>query len=279
MKKRTINNIFFHVLVILLGLVMIYPLAWMLSSSFSEQSQIFGNPGLLPKPLILSNYRDGWSGMSGITFATFFGNSFMIVFLVMIGSVFSSILAAFAFARCDFKMRALWFTLMLGTMMLPMHVRLIPQYILFNNLGWINTFLPMIVPAFLGANGFFIFLFTQFMRGLPKDLDEAATVDGCGPFRLFWHIIMPLSVPAIVTVSIFSFIWTWNDFFTQMLYLTDMRKFTVALALRMFIDAQGQSSWGALFAMSILSLVPLFVMFITFQKYLVEGITAGSIKG
>ena len=279
MKKRHISTILFHSLVVLFGCFMIYPLAWMLSASFSEQTQIFQNPGLIPNPFILLNYVIGWSGMSGITFGAFFLNSFTIVMFVMVGSVFSSILAAYAFARIHFKMRAVWFTLMLGTMMLPMHVRLIPQYIVFNNLGWINTFLPLIVPAFLGVNGFFIFLFTQYMRGLPKELDQAADVDGCGPFRLFWYIIMPLSVPAIVTVCIFSFIWTWNDFFTQMLYLTDMRKFTVALALRMFIDSQGQSSWGALFAMSILSLAPLFFMFIAFQKYLVEGITAGSIKG
>jgi multiple sugar transport system permease protein len=279
MKERNINKLMFHVLIILFALVMIYPLAWMLSSSFSKQTQIFQNPGLIPNPFIISNYIDGWKGMSGITFTTFFKNSFVIVFLVMIGSVFSSILAGYAFSRMQFRFRGLWFTLMIGTMMLPMHVKLIPQYIVFNKLGWVNTILPLTIPAFLGVNGFFIFLFTQFMRGIPKDLDEAATIDGCSHFQLFGRIIVPLSVPAIITVCIFSFMWTWNDFFTQMLYLTDIRHFTVALALRMFIDASGQSSWGSLFAMSICSLIPLFAMFIMFQKYLVEGITAGAVKG
>jgi multiple sugar transport system permease protein len=168
---------------------------------------------------------------------------------------------------------------MLGTMMLPLHVRLIPQYIMYNSLGWVDTYVPLILPAFLATNGFFIFLLTQYMRGLPHELDEAATVDGCGSFRLFIHIITPLSLPAIITVSIFSFIWTWNDFFSQMIYINNMHKYTVSLALRMFVDALGNSSWGALFAMSTLSLIPLFAMFIGFQTYLVEGITAGSIKG
>ncbi|MDR1766740.1 MAG: carbohydrate ABC transporter permease [Lachnospiraceae bacterium] len=279
MKKRMWKNALFHILIILTGLSMVYPLLWMLRSSFSDRTKMFSSVSLWPDPIVLSNYAEGWRGLSGITFSTFFLNSFLIVLLVMAGTVFSSILAGYAFARVKFRMRGFWFTIMMGTMMLPLHVKLVPQYIVFYKLGWVNTFLPLAVPSFFGINGFFIFLFTQFMRGIPQELDEAATIDGCHHFQLFARIHVPLSVPAIITASIFAFLWTWNDFFTQMLYLSDIKKFTVALALRMFIDSQGQSSWGALFAMSILSLIPLFVMFIAFQKYLVEGITAGSIKG
>ena len=163
--------------------------------------------------------------------------------------------------------------------MLPIHVKLIPQYIMYNKLGWINTYLPLMVPKFLATEGFFVFLMTQYMRGLPKEIDEAAICDGCGQWQRFIRITVPLSVPAIVTTTIFTFIWTWNDFFSQMLYITGIEKFTVALALRQFVDATGNSSWGALFAMSTLSLLPLFLMFVFFQNYLVEGITAGSIKG
>lgn len=149
---------------------------------------------------------------------------------------------------------------------------------MYNKLGWINTYLPLMVPKFLATEGFFVFLMTQYMRGLPKEIDEAAICDGCGQWQRFIRITVPLSVPAIVTTTIFTFIWTWNDFFSQMLYITGIEKFTVALALRQFVDATGNSSWGALFAMSTLSLLPLFLMFVFFQNYLVEGITAEVLK-
>lgn len=197
----------------------------------------------------------------------------------MIGNIVSCSLAAYAFAKLKFPLKNFWFMIMMGTLMLPMHVKLIPQYIMYNSFGWVNTYLPLIVPKFLATDGFFIFLMTQFMRGLPGEIDEAAIVDGCGPFHMFIRIVIPLSVPAIVTTSIFTFLWTWNDFFSQMIYINNVHRYTVSIALRQFVDSMGHSSWGGLFAMSILSLVPLFLMFVIFQNYLVEGITAGSIKG
>ena len=227
----------------------------------------------------MDNYSQGWQGLSGVTFGRFFMNSFLIVIVAMIGNLSSCLLAANAFAKIKFPLKGFWFALMMGTLMLPMHVKLIPQYIMYNKLGWINTYLPLMVPKFLATEGFFVFLMTQYMRGLPKEIDEAAICDGCGQWQRFIRITVPLSVPAIVTTTIFTFIWTWNDFFSQMLYITGIEKFTVALALRQFVDATGNSSWGALFAMSTLSLLPLFLMFVFFQNYLVEGITAGSIKG
>lgn len=188
-------------------------------------------------------------------------------------------MAAYAFARLDFKFKKVLFGVMLVTMMLPFHVTVIPQYIMFNKLEWINTYIPLILPKFLAVDGFFIFLMVQFIRSIPKELDEAAKMDGCGPIRMFYTLIMPLALPAVITTVIFTFIWTWNDFFSQLLYLSDIKLYTVALGLRMFLDAMGQNSWGALFAMSTLSLIPLFIIFIFFQKYLIEGITAGGVKG
>jgi multiple sugar transport system permease protein len=279
MRVKYFKDGLYHLIVIGFGLFMLYPLAWMVSSSFKEAPDIFQSVNFWPDPAVLTNYLEGWRGMSSIGFFRFFLNSLTLVFFVIAGNITSCLLAAFAFARLRFKGSGFWFTMMLGTMMLPGHVRLIPQYILFNRLGWVNTYLPLAVPSFFATQGFFVFLMTQFMRGLPRELDEAATVDGCGPLRLFLRILAPLSTPAIVTTAIFSFIWTWNDFFSQMLYINDLKKATVALALRMFVDATGNSSWGAQFAMSTLSLIPLFIMFIVFQGYLVEGITAGGIKG
>ncbi len=188
-------------------------------------------------------------------------------------------MAAYAFSKLEFRGKNILFAIMMVTLMLPFHVRLIPQYIVFNNMGWVNTFLPLTVPKFFATEGFFIFLLVQFMRTISNELLEAPRIDGCNTFQIYAYFMMPLSMPALVTVAIFSFIWTWNDFFSQMIYLSSPKNFTVSLALRMFVDATGQSSWGALFAMSCLSLTPVFVIFIVFQRYLVEGITTGSLKG
>lgn len=278
MKKR-MNHLLYHFFILGFVMLMLYPLLWMISASFKETLEIFQGTGFFPKTIRLDNYKLGWKGLSGISFGRFFLNSLLIVIIAMAGNIMSGLLAANAFAKIKFPLRNFWFAVMMATLMLPMHVKLIPQYILYNKLGWINTYYPLIVPKFLATEGFFIFLMTQFMRGLPKEIDEASICDGCGYWQRFIYITVPLSVPAIVTTAIFTFIWTWNDFFSQMLYITDIKKFTVALALRQFVDATGNSSWGALFAMSTLSLLPLFFMFIFFQNYLVDGITAGSVKG
>ncbi|NLO85273.1 MAG: carbohydrate ABC transporter permease [Clostridiales bacterium] len=273
------KSFLFHALIILFAIAMIYPLIWMICASSKIGPEIFQSKSLLPKQLTLENYRTGWKGISGYSFGSFFNNSFQLVIFSILGNLLSCAMAAYAFAKLNFKGRNLLFTLMMGTLMLPKHVRLIPQYIIFNKLGWVNTYLPMIIPKFLAMDGFFVFLMTQYMRGLPKELDEAATIDGCGYLNHYLRIIIPMSVPALISTMIFTFLWTWNDFFMQMIYISRLEQYTVALALRMFIDSTGSNAWGALFAMSTLSLIPLFLMFIIFQRYLVDGITAGGIKG
>ena len=278
-KHRHFNEFIYHVFLILFGVVMLYPLIWMFFSALKPNVEIFKNISLIPQTWTFENYIGGWQGISGVTYGRFFVNSFLIVFFAVIGNLLSCSLAAYAFSKLQFPLKNIWFMLMLGTLMLPIHVKLIPQYIMYNQFGWVNTYLPLIVPKFLATDGFFVFLMTQFMRALPKEIDEAAIMDGCNEFSMYAKIIMPLSVPALVTTSIFTFLWTWNDFFSQMIYINDVKKFTISIALRQFVDAMGHSSWGGLFAMSTLSLVPLFLMFVIFQNYLVEGITAGSVKG
>ncbi len=279
MPKKKRNSVLFHILIILFGLFMIYPLLWMLTSSFKPGNEIFKGGSFLPQTWTLENYSVGWSGISGYSFGHFLLNSLKIVALAMIGNVLSCSMAAYSFSKVEYRMRNLWFTLMLVSMMLPLHVRLIPQYILYNKLGWVNTYYPMIIPKFLATEGFFVFMMTQYMRALPRDIDEAAIIDGCGHAAHYAMIILPLSVPSIITTCIFTFIWTWNDFFTQMIYLSNIKTFTVSIALRQYTDAMGESYWGAMFSMSIVSLIPLLIMFIAFQRYLIEGVTAGSIKG
>lgn len=280
MHQRTNwGEIVFHILVILLGICMIYPLLWMLFSSFKENTEIFQSSSLLPSTWTFASYSYGWQGISGYSFGKFLGNSFLLVLIVMLGNVISCSMTAYAFSKLNFPLRGLWFAIMMGTLMLPMHVRLIPQYIIYNKLGWINTYLPLTVCKFFATEGFFVFMMTQYMRGLPKELDEASRIDGCGFFQHYLRIIIPLCVPSIITTCIFSFIWTWNDFFSQMIYLSKVSTYTVALALRQYVDAMGNSYWGAMFAMSVISLLPLMIMFIALQKYLVDGVTAGSVKG
>jgi multiple sugar transport system permease protein len=278
-SKVKLSIIITHIIIIAVGIIMLYPLLWMVSSSFKDNVDIFKGTSFFPTEIILDNYIKGWNGISGYTFATFFKNSFFICIVAIIGNVISCSMAAYAFSRLDFAFKKVLFAIMLITLMLPFHVTVIPQYIMFNKLEWINTFLPLTLPKFLATEGFFIFLMVQFMRTIPLELEEAAKMDGCGPIRIYWKLILPLSLPALITTMIFTFIWTWNDFFSQLLYLSDIKLHTVAVGLRMFVDSMGESSWGSLFAMSTVSLIPLFAVFIFFQKYLIEGITAGGVKG
>jgi multiple sugar transport system permease protein len=278
-SKIKLSTVITHIIIIAVGVLMLYPLLWMVSSSFKDNLDIFKGTSFFPKEIILDNYIKGWNGVSGFTFGNFFKNSFFICIVAIVGNVISCSMAAYAFSRLDFAFKKVFFAIMLITLMLPFHVTVIPQYIMFNKLEWINTFLPLTLPKFLATEGFFIFLMVQFMRTIPLELEEAAKMDGCGPIRIYWKLIMPLSLPALITTMIFTFIWTWNDFFSQLLYLSDIKLHTVAVGLRMFVDSMGESSWGSLFAMSTVSLIPLFVVFIFFQKYLIEGITAGGVKG
>jgi len=277
--RKIATRLGIHTAISMGALVMLYPLLWMLFSSFKFSHAIFSDVGLWSDKFTYMNYIDGWKGVANTSFAVFFKNSLTVACLAICGNILSCSLTAFAFARLQFSGRKFLFGLMLLTMMLPFHVVIIPRYIIFNQLEWINTFLPLTVPKFFATEGFFIFLMVQFMRGLPIELDNAATVDGCGPFQIYARIIIPLSLPALVTTAIFTFIWTWNDFFSQLIYLSDVKNLTIALGLRLFLDSTSESRWGPMFAMSVVSLIPIFLVFTFFQRYLIEGITSGGLKG
>jgi multiple sugar transport system permease protein len=275
---RIRNEVLFQLLLLVLGFVMIYPLLWMVSNSFKPNTEIFGSASLIPRKLLFENYSRGWKFVGSLTFTTFFGNSLFYVTLATLGTVFSSAVVAFGFARVRFRGRNLWFVCMFVTLILPYQVIMIPQFIIFQKINWVNTFLPLIVPMFLGQP-FFIFLMVQFIRGIPMELDESAWMDGCRTFGIFARIIFPLITPAVITTAIFSFYWRWDDFLGPLLYLNRPRLYTVSLALRMFSDPNTSTDWGAIFAMGTLSLLPILAVFITFQKYLVEGISTTGLKG
>ena len=277
--RQTIGKVAYHVCVCLIGFVMIYPLLWMLMSSFKESATIFRTvEDLFPERFTLENYSNGWRGFGGVSFATFFKNSLIVTVTATIGAVLSSALVGYGFSRCRFRMGKFLFGCMLVSMMLPFQIVMIPQYILFNQLRWVGTYLPLIVPYFFGQ-GFFIFMIKQFIDGIPRELDDAAKIDGCSYYMIFLRIILPLAVPACVTSAIFSFMWRWDDFLSSLLYLNAPSKYTVSYALKLFCDPSSSSDYGAMFAMAILSIVPIVTIFIFFQKYLVEGISTSGLKG
>lgn len=267
-----------HFLLIIGAVLMIYPILWMLGASFKPEDLIFSNASFLPQQFTLKNYSTGWMAL-GTPFGTFFLNLLLVCIGAVIGNVISCSMVAYAFARLNFKFKPVWFAIMMCTIMLPYHAIVVPQYILFKSIGWINTFLPLIVPKFLATDAFFIFLLVQFIRALPRELDELARIDGCGSIQLFWRVIIPLMRPALATTAIFTFIWTWGDFFTQLIFLNNLNTYTLPVALNSFLDSTGVSQYGALFAMSLLSLIPIFGFFLLFQRLLTEGISTTGMKG
>jgi multiple sugar transport system permease protein len=267
------------VLVSAIALILLYPLVWMVVSSFKPEDMIFKDLSLFPKQFTLENYAIGWLSAGRVTFTTYFFNSICISVLAVIGNIASCAPVAYSFARLDYKGRNVFFVLMMMTLMLPIHAIIVPQFAYFYQFGWINTMLPIIVPKFLATDAFFIFLIVQFMRGIPRDLDEAAIVDGCNRYSVFYRILLPLTAPALITTTIFTFMWTWNDFFTQIIYLRTPTSYTVTLGLRMFIDMQALSQYGAMFAMSTLSIIPILILFVMFQRLLIEGVATTGIKG
>lgn len=279
-KKRLIGKIIYHVLVCGLGLVMIYPLVWMIMSSFKPTSTIFTTAGqLIPTQFVFENYVNGWKGFAKITFATFFKNSLFISIVATMGTLISSSLVAFGLSRCKFFGRRVLFVAMLLSMMLPAQVLMIPQYLWYQKLGWVGSYKPLIIPYFFAIQGFFVYQISNFIDGIPRELDEAAKIDGCSYYSIFFRIVLPLITPALITSTIFSFMWRWDDFLAALLYLSDPLKYPVSYALKMFSDPTAGSDWGAMFAMATLSLIPIFVIFLTMQKYLVEGIASTGIKG
>jgi len=276
-QTRGRPRILAHAGLIIFGLLMLYPLIWMLSSSFKPTPEIFSQPGLLSENYTAGNYGEGWTALNQ-PFSRYLLNSAVVVGGSVIGNLLACSLAAYAFARLDFRLKKMWFAIMLGSIMLPIHVVIVPQYIMFSEIGWLNTYWPLIVPKLLATDAFFVFLMVQFIRALPRELDEAALIDGCGHFGIFWRVIIPLSMPAIATTAIFTFIWTWNDFFQQLIFLTDPEMYTVPVALRTFVDATSQTPWGPVFAMSIVSLIPVFGFFLAGQRYLVRGIATTGLK-
>jgi multiple sugar transport system permease protein len=278
-KRKTWQTVIWFVVLLAITAVVLYPLLWMLLSTFKPNAEFGQNMRLLPENPTLDNYAKVAEGIAGVPMWKFFANSFIIAIGSVIGTVLSSALAAYAFARIQFKGLGILFAAMIGTLLLPFHVVIIPQYILFNNLGLVDTFVPILLPKFLATEAFFVFLLVQFIRQMPRDMDEAARIDGAGHVRIFWSIILPLIKPALITCAIFAFIWAWNDFLGPLLYLTSPENYPLPIALRLYNDQTSSSDYGATITASFIALLPVLLFFLVFQRFLVDGVATQGLKG
>jgi oligogalacturonide transport system permease protein len=279
LDKKTKTLIITHILMMGFACFTLYPLLWTFFSSFKPNREIFSSLALLPKEPVWDSFSRGWHGIGRISFTRFYLNTLMLVIPTVLFTVLSSSLVAYGFARFRFPFKKILFMVMISTLMLPNAVIIIPRYLLFNRFGWLNSYLPFIVPAAFGCTPFYIYMMIQFFRGLPPALDEAATIDGCDTFHIYWRILMPLCKPALFSAAIFQFIGTWNDFFNSLIYINSVKKYTLMLALRMSLDVTSAVNWNQVLAMTTLSLIPGTVLFFSAQRYFVEGVSAGSIKG
>lgn len=280
MKKHVVGRVVYHVLVFGFALIMLYPIAWMVLSAFKPTAQILPTAGeLFPREWTLDNFANGWKGFSGTSFGRFIGNSLFICILATIGTVLSSAIVAYALSRLKFPGRRVLFVAMMVSMMLPAQVLMVPQYLWYQKLGWVNSYLPLIVPYFFAIQGFFVYLIMNFIEGIPRSLDEAAKIDGCSYYGIFARVIFPLITPALITSAIFSFMWRWDDFLSALLYVSDTEKYPVSLALKLFSDPTTSTDYGALFAMATVSILPSVLIFLFCQRYLVEGVATSGLKG
>ncbi|WP_368243308.1 MULTISPECIES: carbohydrate ABC transporter permease [Enterococcus] len=264
-----------YVPLVVIGLISLVPFLWLVRSSFMDSYEIFEfPPKWLPDQLLFSNYADVFQVLD---LKTYLVNTFLIIIPCIIGNIFTSCLCGYAFGRLNFKYKNMWFAMVIATMMLPGAVTLIPTFMMWNKLGFVNSFVPLIAPAFFGGGGFNVFLMRQFFAGIPKELDEAAILDGATHWQIFYKIMLPLVKPAMMVVGFFTFMNTWNDFFGPLIYLNDPSKQTLALGL-LQLKGQFSSQWNIMMAASTLMTIPALVLFFFGQKYFIQGIslTSGS---
>mgnify|MGYP005857677841 FL=1 len=278
MRKK--KNIGIYAFIILFGFFMLYPILWLTASAFKKNSEIFTDVGLKPTVFNFDAFIQGFKGIGNATFGVFFLNSFKIVIPVVLFTLISGMLVAYGFARFKFPGKKIWFSLMIATLMMPASVLTIPTYVMFTKFGWVNTYLPFIVPAAFSTSAFFVYMLVQFLRGIPKEIDEAAKIDGCNSLQILVLILTPLCKPTLFSAAIFRFLWTWNDFFGNLVYINSVSKYPISLGLRMAIDnTAGSVNWNSIMAMSVISILPPIILFFLAQDYFVEGVASSGLKG
>jgi oligogalacturonide transport system permease protein len=278
--KRQISTAIRYTMLIAVGFIMVYPLIWMVGATFKTNSEIFTSAWFWPKNPVMDGYDNAFVDYGGkINLIKSMLNTYKIVVPKVIFTVFSATITAYGFGRFEFKGKAIMFSLMISTLFLPQVVLNAPQYIMFNQWGWTNSYLPLVIPSLFAGDTYFLFMLVQFLRGVPKELEEAAKIDGCSYVKTLWYVIVPMLKPSLVSVALFQFMWTTNDFMGPLIYVSDMPKYTNSIYLRMSMDGDVGFQWNRILAMSLISIIPSLIVFFCAQEAFIDGIAAGGVKG
>ena len=277
--KRIISMIFRYIVLIIVGIIMFYPMLWMLGGSLkASNNEIFATINFIPKKPSFRAYIKGWNA-SGFDFGIFMINTYKMVLPKVIGTVISSVITAYGFSRFDFVGQKMLLAILMSTLFLPQVVLNVPQFLMFTNWGWVDTYKPLVIPAFFANEAYFIFMLVQFMRSLSKEMEEAAELDGCNSFQRLLYIVVPVVKPAIVSCALFQFMWSSNDFQGPLIYVNTTSKYTASLGLRIIADSESGFEWNQVLALSVITIIPTLMVFFAAQDQFVEGIAAGGVKG
>lgn len=277
--KTKISVVLRYTVLMLVGMVMFYPMLWMIGASFkASNNEIYSTISFIPKNPSIQPYIDGWNA-TGYPYGLYLFNTYKMVIPKVIGAVVSSVVTAYGFSRFQFPGKNALFALLLSTLFLPQVVLNIPQFLLFRDLGWTNSYLPMIIPAFFAGEPYFVFMLVQFMRSISRELEEAAEIDGCNSLQRLIYVVMPVVKPSVVSVALFQFMWASNDFQGPLIYIDSVKKYPASLGLRLLTDAEAGFEWNKVLALSVITLLPTLIVFFLAQDQFVEGIAAGGVKG
>lgn len=278
-RREKINAAIRYTVLIIVGFLMLYPLLWMFTAAMKPNHEIFSSMSLIPSEWSLEGFINGWKTGTEFTFGHYILNTFLYVLPKVFFTVVSSTIVAYAFARFEIPWKKFWFATLIASILLPQSVLLIPQYIMFREMGLLDSYLPLYLPLAFATQGFFVFMLVQFLRGVPTDMEEAAMIDGCNSFQVLWHVVVPVIRPAIISVALFQFMWSVNDFLGPLIYVSSVEKYPIALALKMSIDVTEGAKWNEILAMASIAIIPSIVVFFMSQKYFIEGAASSGIKG
>lgn len=277
-KSRQTTVFVRYTILIIFAIIMSYPLLWLVGASFKSNHEIFSSASIFPSHIDFSSYVNGWKTKTEYTFTTYFFNTFKYVIPKVILTTISSTMVAYGFARFPIFGKKIWFSCMMLTILLPPSVLMVPQYLMFREFGWLDSYLPLVVPTAFAVQGFFVFMVTQFLRGIPRDMEEAAIIDGANSFQVLIYVVIPLIKPAIISVALFQFMWSMNDFLGPLIYISSVENYPVSLALKIAMDVTEATNWNEILAMSVVTLLPSIIIFFMAQRTFVEGISSGAIK-
>ncbi len=277
------KKIILYLILIISSVIMVYPLLWLAGAAFKSNSEIYSSVWFMPDSFSFDSFRNAWQTVTPYTMGHYFLNTFMIILPKVIFAVISSVTVAYGFARFDFPLKKFFFAMLIGSMLLPQIVTILPTYMMWQNMAGINfldTYVPLTLPALFACEGTFVFILIQFFKGVPKEFDEAARIDGCGALRTLIHILIPCIRPAVISIAVFTFLWTMNDFLNPLIFIQTVEKYPLSLALRLSVDSTGQGyELNKIIAMSLIGLIPSIAVFALAQKKFVSGITAGGLSG